>query len=133
MGFRTGAWAKVWEVDSKSNTWTKGRISISRKNRQTGEYEQDFSGFVDFTGTAAASKASWLHEGDTIRLGDVDVVRTWNKEQQKEYINYKVFSFDLDDGRPAATSSSPEGNNVDGGDNEGGFLSIDGIEAETPW
>lgn len=41
MGFRTGAYAKVWEVTPMSDTSTKIRISVSRKNKQTGEYEQD--------------------------------------------------------------------------------------------
>ena len=57
MGFRNGAFAKVWEVTPVSDTSTKLRISISRKNKQTNEYEQDFSGFVLAIGTAAASKA----------------------------------------------------------------------------
>ena len=127
MGFRTGSYAKVWEVEQKSSTWTKGRISISRKNKNTGEYEQDFSGFVDFTGTASATKAAGLREGDTIRLGDVDVVRVWDKERQKEYINYKIFSFENDDNTPART---PEANNVDGGQNE---VFMDIPDTETPW
>ena len=128
MGFRTGAWAKVWSIENKSPTWVKARISISRKNRQTGEYEQDFSGFVDFTGTACASKAESIHEGDTIKLGDIDVVRVWDKERQKEYINYKVFSFEPDD-REAAPVSAPDSNPVDGGDEV--FLDIP--DTETPW
>lgn len=127
MGFRTGAWARIWGVEQKSTTWVKARISISRKNRQTGEYEQDFGGFVDFTGTAAATKASNLREGDTIRLGDVDVTRTWDKDRQKEYINYKVFSFDLDD---SAQRDSADSNPVDGGQNET-FMDIP--DTETPW
>ena len=36
------------------------RLSISKKNRATGEYEQDFSGFVMFVGTACAKKAAAL-------------------------------------------------------------------------
>ena len=51
MGFRTGAYAKVWEVTPMSDTSTKVRMSISRKNKQSGEYEQDFSGFVLAIGT----------------------------------------------------------------------------------
>ena len=60
MGFRTGAYAKVWEVTPMSDTSTKVRMSISRKNKQSGEYEQDFSGFVLAIGTAAANKAASL-------------------------------------------------------------------------
>ena len=42
MGFRTGAYAKIWEVTPMSDTSTKVRLSVSRKNKQTNEYEQDF-------------------------------------------------------------------------------------------
>lgn len=129
MGFRTGSWAKIWGIEPKSSTWTKGRISISRKNRQTGEYEQDFSGFVDFTGTASAAKAAGLHEGDTIKLGDVDVVRVWDKERQKEYINYKVFTFDLDD--QAQQARPVDANPVDGSAGEDVFMDIP--DEESPW
>mgnify|MGYP000099157867 CR=1 FL=1 len=44
MGFRTGSYATIWTVESASDTRTKARISISRKNKQTGEYDTDFSG-----------------------------------------------------------------------------------------
>lgn len=40
MGFRTGAYAKVWEVTPMSDTSTKVRLSVSRKNKQTNEYSQ---------------------------------------------------------------------------------------------
>ena len=39
MGFRTGSYATIWTVESASDTRTKARISISRKNKQTGEYD----------------------------------------------------------------------------------------------
>lgn len=85
MGFRTGAYAKVWEVSPMSDTSTKVRMSVSRKNKQTGEYEQDFSGFVLCIGTAAAKKASQLHEGSRIKIGDCDVTTKYD-EQKKLHI-----------------------------------------------
>ena len=62
MGFRKDSFATVWSVDAVSDTLTKARVSISRKNKQTGEYETDFSGFVSFVGTASAKKAASLRE-----------------------------------------------------------------------
>lgn len=94
MGFRTGSYATIWSVESASDTRTKARISISRKNKQTGEYDTDFSGFVDFIGTAAAKKALMLKEKDRIRLGDVDVTNNYNKEKGITYTNFKIFSFE---------------------------------------
>lgn len=95
MGFRTGSFATIWgTVESISDTRAKARISISRRNRQTGEYDTDFSGFVDFIGTAAAKKAMTLKEKDRIKLGDVDVSNKYSKEKNITYVNYKVFSFE---------------------------------------
>ena len=93
MGFRKGGFAKVWTIELLSDTMTKCRISISRKDRNTGEYAQDFGGYVTFIGSAVAQKASKLHEGDRIRLGDVDVSNVYNKEKNVTYTNFKVFSF----------------------------------------
>lgn len=96
MGFRTGAFAKIWEVTPMSDTSTKLRMSVSRKNKQSGEYEQDFSGFVLAIGTAAAKKAACLKEGDKIKLGDVDVSTKYDKEKKITYTNFKMFSFEVD-------------------------------------
>ena len=94
MGFRTGAYAKIWEVTPMSDTSTKVRMSVSRKNKQTGEYEQDFSGFVLCIGTAAARKAAQLHEGSRIKIGDCDVTTKYDEQKKITYTNYKIFSFE---------------------------------------
>jgi len=60
MGFTNGAYAKVWEVRQVSDTLTSLRISISTKDKQTGQYEQRFGGFVSCLGTAMAAKARSL-------------------------------------------------------------------------
>ena len=116
MGFRTGAFAKVWEVKPFSDTSTKLRISVSRKNKQSGEYEQDFSGYVDAVGTAAAKKAACLKEGDRIKLGDVDVVTKFVKEKNTTYTNYKMFSFELDGDTAAPKANTEPQPTVDSGE-----------------
>ena len=108
MGFRTGAYAKVWEVKPFSDTSVKLRLSVSRKNKQTGEYEQDFSGYVNAVGTAAAKKAACLKEGDRIKLGDVDVTTKYDGEKKVTYTNFKLFSFELDGNSPATKSNNTE-------------------------
>lgn len=108
MGFRTGAYAKVWEVTPMSDTSTKVRLSVSRKNKQTNEYEQDFSGFVLAIGTAAAKKASCLKQGDRIKLGDVDVTTKYDKDKKVTYTNYKMFSFETDEGEIGSQSTEPQ-------------------------
>ena len=108
MGYRTGAYARIWEVKPISDTNVKLRLSVSRKNKQTGEYEQDFSGYVNAVGTAAAKKAACLKEGDRIKLGDVDVTTKYDGEKKTTYTNFKLFSFELDGDSPAPKSSNTE-------------------------
>ena len=95
MGFRSNTWATVWEVRPKSDTKTSMKISISRKNPNTGEYQTDFSGFVDAVGTACAKKAACLHEKDRIKIGDVDVSNRYDKEKNTTYTYFKVFGFEV--------------------------------------
>lgn len=119
MGFRKDSFATVWGAEVVSDTLTKARISISRKNKQTGEYETDFSGYVSFVGTAAAKKAAALKEKDRIKLGDIDVTNRYDKEKNTTYTNFKVFSFEMQGenaaAAPAAASPEPQPQ-VDGGE-----------------
>lgn len=121
MGFRKDAYAIVWSVEPQSDTRTRARISISRKNKQTGEYEQDFGGFVEFVGTAAAHKAASLKERDRIKLGDVDVSNRYDKEKNVTYTNYKIFAFDLESGAGSGGGAGTRGSRpqeVDSGEVE---------------
>lgn len=111
MGFHNDAFATIWQVEPVKDTITKAKITISKKNNNTKEYETDFSGFVTFLGTAAASKAAKLKERDRIKLISTDVGRKWNAEKEKEYINFKVFSFEMADSK--ASSSPPTVENTE--------------------
>lgn len=93
MGFRVGAYATVWNVESVSGTMTKVRISTNRKNKDD-EYEQDFGGYVAFVGTANANAAASLKERDRIKLGNCDVTNRYDKEKRTSYTNFTVFSFE---------------------------------------
>ena len=112
MGFTNNRWCTVWSVEPHSNTSTKGRISISKKNRDTGEYEEDFSGFVMFAGSSAAQKALKLRERDRIKLNEVDVKTRFVKETGVKYTNFFVYDFDTEaeadgqSGRVAPSRSS---------------------------
>ena len=129
MGFRSGGYATVWEVTPRSDTMTSVRLSTSRKDKTTGEYETDFSGFVAFVGTAAAKKAAKLKEKDRIKLGDVDVTTKYDKVKKITYTNYTAFSFE---------DANPPDNQRNAGsvsDGDTSFLNIDeGIdEDELPY
>ena len=118
MGFHNGAYATVWSVEpGKTDRYKKVRLSVSRKNKQTGKYEQDFSGFCSFVGNANLAAAN-LHERDRIRILDCDVTTTYNREKHIEYVNYTVFSFEPSDnaktGGASYSSQSVQGNPVEG-------------------
>lgn len=111
MGFRNGSYCTVWTVESKTDAITKGRISISKKNKNTGEYVTDFSGFVSFIGSITAQKALKLKEGSRIKLGDVEVTNKYDKEKQITYTNFNIFSFDeLEDS--SKSTPKPDNENV---------------------
>lgn len=120
MSFRNNAYATVWEITPKTATITSARISTSRKDKETDKYETDFSGFVSFLGTAAASKALSLKKEDRIKLLDVAVTSKYDKEQNKTYTNFNVFDFELatkGDFAQAPKTNSTE-KEVDGGEVE---------------
>lgn len=63
----------------------------------------------------ANAKAQKLKERDRIKLGDVDVTTTYDKERGKEYVNYKCFDFEMAD-EPSQNRAS---RNVDSNPVEG--------------
>ena len=126
MGFRKGAYAKIWEVSPVSDVCTKVRMSISKK-AQDGTYTTDFSGFVFIVGTAAASKAAKLKEGDKIRVGETDVSTKYDKKAGKNYTNFKMFDFELPQqgetqAATKATAKAPTQQQPDSGEADGSQL-----------
>lgn len=105
MGFRQGSFAKIWDVERREK-FTKLRISISKKNKQTGQYESDFTGFVALIGKAHQDGAS-LAAGDVIKIGECEVTNRYDKEKQKEYTNFNVYSFE-DANSGSSGSSAPK-------------------------
>ena len=95
MGFRNGAFASVWEVTPQNEKWTKARMTVSRKDPNSENYIVEFSGAVDFLGTATAAKAMKLKRGERIQLVSVDLSNTYDHEKQIMYWNPKCFEFKL--------------------------------------
>lgn len=117
MGFRKGAYAKCWSIEPKSQAWAKVKLSTSRKDKDTGEYETDFSGFVDFFGTACVQKLSRHKDGDRIILDDVEVTTKYDKEKDIQYTNFKCFSFnEIEDGDNKSSPPKKKGKSVDDGE-----------------
>lgn len=122
MGFRNGAYAKVWEVTPKSEAMTKVRLSISYKNKETDQYDVKFSSSVMFVGTACASKAAKLTENDRIQLLQVDVDSPKDESTGKRYYVFKCSDFAVANGQdqpystPAQQATSTPAQQVDSGE-----------------
>ena len=121
MGFRNGAYAKVWEIQPKTDRVTTIRISTSRKDKSSGGYISDFSGYCSCLGEAPAKAAKALHEGDSIKLGEVETVVTYVKEANKSYTNFNIYSFERQENRPKDMYDAPDMSEVDAGDEEEGL------------
>lgn len=111
-----GAFVTVWEIEPKSDRWTKIRISASKKNQDTGEYEDDFKDYISCIGSACAAKAAKLKPRDRIKLGDVSVSNKYVKEKGVTYYNFTISDFEIVDrkGEPKkeqAVEASYEGEN----------------------
>jgi len=103
LGFRQGAYAKVWEVKpNPSGRSTSVRLSISKK--AGGGYEEEYSGYAAFIATAN-TQAATLKPGDRIKLGDVDVSSRYSPEKREKTYGFKVFSFELADGPQGARTA----------------------------
>lgn len=128
MGFRQDArFVKVWEVENKGNYHVVS-LSTSKKNKETNQYETDFSNkFVRFIG-AAHTLAADLKAGDTIKLGSCEVTNKYDKEKNTTYTNYLVYSFEKEGEN---SNSSPNNSTPKSGD---GFMNIpDGVDEELPF
>lgn len=112
MGFRTGAYATVWDVRPGQGNFVDVRISTSRKDRETGKFVQDFGGYVRFVGNAA-NEASTLKERDRIRIGECDVSNRYDRDKNITYTNCAVFDFEKVDSNLSSTPSNGEKSNPD--------------------
>ena len=57
MGLRDNSFAKIWSAKKGNGNSYSVNMSISRKDKETGEYKTQFSGFVNFAGEAAKKGA----------------------------------------------------------------------------
>ena len=129
MGFRKDAYATVWEVKPGNGNWDDARMSISRKDKNTGDYYTEWSGWVRLIGDAH-NDSHLLGEKTRIKLGDCDVTNKYDKEKQTTYTNYALFGFELadNDGGSQQSSSSQPTADADG------FMNIpDDIDDELPF
>ena len=107
MGFRTDSYAKVWEVKNKAEKYTDAQISISKKNKQTEQYETDFSGIVRFIGEAH-KKAVEFANGSKIKILSCDTTNKYDKEKKTTFWRCIVFDFEFTEDSPKANPNQEE-------------------------
>lgn len=125
MGFRNDCYAKVWEIKQRAEKYTDAKISVSKKNKQTEQYETEFSGVVRFIGDAHKNAAE-LTENSKIKVLSCDTTNKYSKERNTNYWRCIVYDFEFTEDSPKATLHS----NSSGDD----FMGIpDGIDEELPF
>lgn len=89
--FSNGAYATIWNVITDDNDRVKVELSTSRKDRETGSYQTDFSDkYVNFVGEAKELGRT-LQQKDRIRIEECGVSNRYDKEKQRMYTYYYVF------------------------------------------
>lgn len=91
MGLRNGAYAKIWEHKPGKGNYEDVRLSISKKNKTSGEYEEDFSGWVRFVG-AAKEKIASAGESPRFKIVECDVSNKYDPTTKKTFWNAVVFN-----------------------------------------
>lgn len=123
MGLRiSDTYAKIWNIDRKEK-YSVVELSVSKKNKETGQYETDFSSkFVRFVGNAHQQLIN-MQGDERIKIKSGDVSNHYDKEKKITYTNYVVFEFELADGSQSKPQTDSDG-----------FMSVpDGVSDEMPF
>ena len=105
--FSQGSYAYIWEIKQRADKYTDARISTSKKDKESGEYHQDFGAFVRFVGNAH-EKMARLSERDHFQIGKCGVENKYDKEKKATYTNYLVFDIETDDHVPDVAAVDDE-------------------------
>lgn len=104
--FSTGAYLKIWSVVDKGN-FTEVDCSTSVKNKQTGDYETDFSHkFVRFVSNAHKKRPQ---ADEKVKVTNCGVQNVYMQNGKKQYLKtpiYLVFDFERE---ASATAQSGYG------------------------
>ena len=107
--FSAGSYAKIWEVKAINKNYSDIRISTSKKDKETGNYTQDFGGFVRMVGQAH-DQMSYLNEGDRFKIVRCGVENKYDKEKKVTYNNFIIFEVEAADAPASPDASADEEN-----------------------
>ncbi len=117
MGFRNGAYARIWEKSTQNITYGAGksftkymvRLSISRKGNDDKFYQQ-FSGFCELKGDALEEMKGVKipsSGGLPVRLGNVDLDNSYDAENGVTYWYPIIWSFDHSEEEASRANERP--------------------------
>ena len=103
MGFCTNAYAKIKEVVEKQTNYTVCKVTITRKNKLTNEYELQFSAHCRFVGNAHKSVPM---ADQRIKITSCDVTNCYkDKDGNLQFTKnpqYVVFGYELQESQGAS-------------------------------
>ena len=109
MGFRQGAFARVWSVNANDN-YSIANVTVSRKSKDDEtKYDVVFKdGYVRFIGEAhkKISGVSIGEGGMSIKILSCDVENRYDADKKKLYTNFMVYDFEFPD---AGGNTKPSG------------------------
>lgn len=97
MGFSVGNYAKIKEVKEIKENYSVVKLSFSKKNKATNQYETNFVGVARFVGNAHLQKPM---VDQKIKITACDVTNCYIKDGQVVFPDkpqYVVFGYELQD------------------------------------
>jgi hypothetical protein len=105
MGFSSGSFAKIKEVVEKQANYTVCKVTITKKNKLTNQYELQFSAHCRFVGNAHKSVPL---KDQRIKITSCDVTNCYtDKDGNLQFTKnpqYVVFGYELQESQGASAS-----------------------------
>ena len=103
MGFSQGSFAKIKEVVEKHDNYSVCKITVTKKNKLTNEYELQFSAHCRFVGNAHKSVPM---KDQRIKITSCDVTNCYkDKDGNLQFTKnpqYVVFGYELQESQGAS-------------------------------
>ena len=107
MGFSQGSFAKIKEVVEKQPNYTVCKVTITKKNKLTNEYELQFSAHCRFVGNAHKSVPM---KDQRIKITSCDVTNCYKDKDGKLQFSknpqYVVFGYELQESNNASANAN---------------------------
>ena len=95
--FTNDSYAKIWKITPKKEgaKSLSVQLSTSFKNKQTGQYEVDFSGYALLIGKAFEKAEKDLQAGDRIKILNCGCKQIWDKQKSQNNTTFLIFDMEI--------------------------------------